>query len=95
MEKVFMLTVDGTSSGKYENLAYSLLFATREEAEKYIESDFVSQAVKEGIVAEDAKRSIVDKVLEDWCIRYDKNHATFKFGDAMVDYRIEEIGVPT
>lgn len=93
MERIWMLTIDGTSSGEYENSAYSMLFKTKEEAEDYVDSDFITQVVNAGI-AEDGGEDAIAKAIEEHCTWHDEWSASFKYGDARTDYKIESIGVP-
>ena len=95
MEKIFMLTVDGTSSGEYEHSAYSLLFKTKEEADNFVDSDFITQVVNAGIVADDADSETISGAVEDQCIWFDEWNASFKFGDARTDYHIEIVKIPS
>jgi hypothetical protein len=95
MEKIFMLTVDGTSSGEYEHSAYSVLFKTKEEADDFVDSDFITQVVNAGIVPDGGDADDMAKAIEDNCIWVDEWNASFKFGDARTDYHIEIVKIPS
>lgn len=95
MEKMFMLTIDGTSTGKYENRAFSLLFKTKEEAENYVDSDFITQVVNAGIVPDGGSADDISKAIEDNCKWFDENKAQFRYGKTVRDYRIEKVEIPS
>lgn len=95
MEKIFMLTIDGTSSGEYENGASSILFKTKEEAEEVVNSDFIEQVVNAGIVLDGASMDDISKAVEKYCEWFNENEAQFRYGDAIRDYKIEEVGIPS
>lgn len=95
MEKIFMLTIDGTSTGEYENGAFSLLFKTREEAKDYVDSDFITQILNAGIVSDGGNADGISKAIEDNCKWFDENEAQFRHGDAIRDYKIQEVGIPS
>lgn len=95
MEKIFMLTIDGTSSGDYENSAFSILFKTKEEAENYVDTDFITQVLNANIVEEDCGADAIAVAIENTCVWHDENNASFKFGGARTDYKIEETSIPS
>lgn len=94
MDRIFMLTIDGTSSGEYENAALSLLFKTREEAEEYVDSDFIDQVVNAGIVPDGGSADDISAAIEKYCTWHDENTAQFRYGDAIRDYEISDVGFP-
>ena len=94
MEKIFMLTVDGTSSGDYENSACSLLFKTRDEAVAYVDKDLIDAAINAGVVDDDADEEAISKALDETSGWLGDNSAQFRHGDAVIDYKIEEVGIP-
>lgn len=90
-----MLTIDGTSDGDYENCATSLLFKTKEEAEDYVESDFIDDVVNDGIVGDDPSADELAKAIEEHCQWYGEWQAQFRHGNARTDYKIEEVSIPS
>ena len=91
MEKIWMLTIDGTSDGSYENCANSLLFKTYEDAKEFVERDFIDDVVND-FGLED-KKEIADKVSET-CEWYGPKSAQFRHGDTITDYKIEIVSIP-
>lgn len=94
MKKIFMVTIDGTSDGEYENCACSVLFKTKEEAVNYVNADFIDDIINDGIVAEDADHSTIDGALQEHCTWWSEWSASYKWGKARTDYKIEEVGIP-
>ena len=95
MEKVFMLTIDGTSTGEYENRAFSLLFKTKEEAENYVDSDFITQVVNARIVPDGGSADDISRAIEDNCKWFGENEAQFRYGNRIRDYKIEKTSIPS
>ena len=95
MDRIFMLTIDGTSSGEYENRAFSLLFKTKEEAEYYVDSDFITQVVNAGIVPDGGSADDISKAIEDNCKWFDEDEAQFRYGNTIRDYKIEKTSIPS
>lgn len=100
MDKTILLTVDGTSDGRYQNSAYALLFKTVDEAEQYVESDFITNVVN----ANSDREMTADEIsaeIEKCCEWYGDPDtdpyatAQFRCGDAIVDYKIEKVGIPS
>lgn len=88
----YMLTIDRTSNGEYENQATSLLFGSRREAEEYVDSDFI-QVVKSTIDDELTADELSAKI-EETCKWDGEEQAQFRYGDTIVDYKIEKVLVP-
>lgn len=95
MDYLYMLTIDGTSDGSYENCATSLLFKTKEEAEDYVDSDFIDNVVNAGIVEDNAGPDVISKAIEEHCTWHDEWQAQFRNGDARTDYKIEKTKIPS
>ena len=85
----YMLTIDRTSNGEYENQATSLLFGSRREAEEYVDSDFI-QVVKSTIDDELTADELSAKI-EETCKWDGEEQAQFRYGDTIVDYKIEKV----
>ena len=49
MDEVYMLIMDGTSYGEYENSATALLFKTYEEAEQWVEDSFRDNVINKSL----------------------------------------------
>lgn len=85
-DEIFMVIVDSTSDGDYENNAHALLFKTFEEAKKYVEDDILDSASyfagEEDEVAKSAK----------W---YGDNEAQLRKGSYIVDWKIEKVKNPS
>lgn len=81
----FLVTVDSTSQGEYENAAHAVPFATMEEAETYVKSDIADTVVNSGLDGKDA-----DKFVK----RYGDNTYQFRYREAIVDWKIEKWKIP-
>lgn len=92
MKKIFMLTVDGTSSGYYENAAFSILFKTHNKAHDWVDNDLLEQAMN--VVEKPENAEEVSKAVRETCKWFNKNEAQFRYGDAFRDYSIEEVPLP-
>lgn len=95
MEKIFMLTIDGTSSGEYENGATSILFKTKDEVREWVDSDFIEQVVNARIVPDGGSTDDISKAIEDNCKWFDENEAQFRYGNTIRDYKIQEVDIPS
>lgn len=100
MDKIVMLTVDGTSDGTYQNSAYSLLFKTIGEAEDFVKGNLavqVENANSDRELTEDEISAEIKKCCEWYGDPEQDDYVTaqFRCGDAVVDYKIEEIAIPS
>ena len=89
---VYMLTIDGTSNGEYENGATALLFKNHDEAVEYVNLDFIDCVVTT-IDAELTDEEISAKIQET-CKWYENDTAQFRYRDTIVDYKIEKVKIP-
>ena len=90
---VYMVTIDGTSHGDYENCAYSRLFSTADEAVDFVRKDLeecVANTVFVGAKYSDAE---IACAIEKYCRFYGK-YVQFRYRDAVMDYKIERTAVP-
>lgn len=90
MEKVFILTVDGTSTGYYEHCAFSLLFKTLDDAKSYVEDDFREQVKYAGLVSDGDGEEEYSKAIKKTCRWLNGRVAKFRKGSEKRDYEITE-----
>ena len=94
MDEIYMLIMDGTSCGDYENSATALLFKTYEEAERYVEDSFRDNVVNRSFSGEDYTADQLAAKIEKTCKWYGETEAQYRDGDTIVDYKIEKVKIP-
>ena len=95
MDEIWMLTIDGTSNGEYENAATALLFKTYEEAERYVEDSFRDNVVNRSFSGEDYTADQLAAKIEETCKWYDETEAQYRDGESIADYKIEKVKIPS
>lgn len=91
---VWMVIIDGTSYGEYENAAGACLFATEKEAIEYV-SRSLEEDVVNGVACETGYTD--EKLKEEvtrTCKWFGSHEAQFRHGTAITDYKIEKVLVP-
>lgn len=91
---VYMVTVDGTSHGDYENCASSCLFSTSEEAVAYVKDDLTECVINTVFTGVPYNDTELECAVEKYCTWYDGKSAQFRYGDCVTDYKIERVAVP-
>ena len=95
MDEVYMLIMDGTSYGEYENSATALLFKTYEEAEQFVEDSFRDNVINKSFVGEDYTADQLAAKIEETCKWYGETEAQYRDGDTIADYKIEKVKIPS
>jgi len=91
---VWMVTIDGSSQGVYENAASSCLFATEDEATDFVKgqlTEIVVDNILGGIVL---PFEVLGAAIEKHCKWFGKYEAQFRDGDSVTDFKIERTAVP-
>lgn len=91
---VYMVTVDGTSHGNYENCASSCLFSTSEEAVDFIKKDLAECVINTVFTGISYTEVELECAVEKYCRWFDGKSAQFRYGDCVTDYKVERTAVP-
>lgn len=75
-----------------KNGATALLFKSHDEAVEYVNQDFID-CVASTIDTELMDEEISAKIQET-CKWYENDTAQFRYGDTIVDYKIEKVKIP-
>ena len=95
MDELWMLTIDGTSSGEYENAAESILFKTYDEAETFVRTDFLSNVTNRYIGSGEVTEDDISAKIEETCHWHGLYEAQYRDGNAITDYKIEKVKIPS
>lgn len=91
---VYMVTIDGTSHGDYENCASSCLFSTAEEAVDFVREDLAECVANTVFAGADYSDVEIECAAGKYCEWFDGKSARFRYGDCIADYKIERTAVP-
>lgn len=91
---VYMVTIDGTSHGYYENCATSCLFSTSDEAVDYVKKDLAECVINTVFTGMPYTEVELESAVDRYCAWFDGKSAQFRYGDCVTDYKIERTCVP-
>ena len=91
---VWMVTIDGSSQGVYENAASSCLFSTERDALDFVRGQ-LSDIVADNILGcMCLSFDILGAAIEKHCKWFGEHEAQFRDGDSVTDFKIEKVVVP-
>ena len=91
---VWMVTIDGSSYGVYENAASACLFATEKEAIDYVNEQLAEIVVDNVLCGIVLSFEVIGAAIEKHCKWFGKYEAQFRDGDSVTDFKIERTAVP-
>ena len=92
MDPIWMVVIDGTSDGYYENCATACLFKSYDDARAYVERDFIDDV--QSVADHELNQEETEEMIADTCTWHDEFHAQFAVRDVRTDYRIEKVPDP-
>ncbi len=93
-KRVWMVTIDGSSHGDYENNANSILFATFEEAKKFVEEDIQDLVVNGPLMGKNYTDEELEQEIRDHATWYGSYEVQYRDLGSVTDYKIEPVLVP-